>query len=148
MNNKHLDDVKNIIEKEFSGLTCHIVDRNNEKDEYNIFDDVKQQSIESWKEKYVMELQKLKNNSEEHVDNWRVLKVLEAYKLGFCNKNQMTKEVMRIYGPWDCISRSIKYRMVEATLHCHICDFWDQCKEKCSETIPEWKDFSALTLEI
>jgi|SRR6188508_2075586 len=139
--NKNLLPVKTAIENKFPEIECHIVDR-----QKNIFDDVKESCIEDWKENYKKELSQIKTNDQEYIDDWRALKVLEAYRLGFCHTKHMSKEIIRIYSGWDIFMFSIKLHQVERNLQSHICDFWSECKDKCSEISNNWKDYAPLTL--
>ena len=141
--NENLLPVKTAIENKFSELECHVIDK-----QKNIFDDVKESCVEDWKDNYKKELSLIKTNDQEYIDDWRALKVLEAYRLGFCHTKDMANEIMRIYGGWDAFMRSIKYHQIEKNLQCHICTFWSDCQEKCSEISNTWKDYAPLTLKM
>lgn len=139
---KILTDLKNKLEKEFKDCTCHIVKNEPE----NIFDDINKLFAKQWKINYVESYNQRSHWPDESLDDWKVFKAIEAYKLGLCTKKSMCAEIMKIYGPWDLITRSVKYGQVEASLKCHICDFWDSCEEKCGMDPNSWKDYSPIEL--
>lgn len=134
--------IKDQLEKRFNELSCHIV----QHCEYDLFEDIRKKTIQKWKEEYILQFDKIKKNDPEYIDDWKCLKVIEAYKLDFCYYDKMIEEIKKIYRSWDLITRSIKYCMVQASLEMHVCEFWDVCKESChkneDEKISDWSKLS------
>lgn len=97
----------------------------------NIFREIEEELKKSWKINYLGDFQgNIKKKSENEIDDWQVDKCCEAYLLRYCDDNQFTEEVLRIYGKWDLITSSIKFASVEEKIGKHFCNFWECHNDK------------------
>jgi len=97
----------------------------------NVFKEIEIESKKIWKQDYVEEFsKKFKIYSENEMDEWQAEKCCEAYLLRFCTDEEFTNQILKIYGKWDLMTRSIYYSNIENIVGKHFCNFWECFDDK------------------